>query len=95
VETDNEGDEPVEKFEHFEGFSYMGEGDFEVGSGSGDGDGNDAKPSEDGEMGVGAGGVTLKVKTGSLLRASFRGRMAHSRKENAPVAHSAPTARSG
>jgi hypothetical protein len=61
VETDNEEEAP-EKFEHFEGFSYMGSGDLEVGSGDDDGVlDDDIKPSEDGELGVGAGGVTLKV----------------------------------
>mmetsp|Transcript_48780 Transcript_48780/g.62596 ORF Transcript_48780/g.62596 Transcript_48780/m.62596 type:complete len:702 (-) Transcript_48780:145-2250(-) len=59
VETDNE--EEAETFEHFEGFSYMGSGDLEVGSGDDDGIDEDMKPSEDGELGVGAGGVTLKV----------------------------------
>jgi hypothetical protein len=38
----------------------MGSGDLEVGSGDDEVD-NDVKPSEDGELGVGAGGVTLKV----------------------------------
>lgn len=39
----------------------MGSGDLEVGSGDDDDVTDDTKPSEDGELGVGAGGVTLKV----------------------------------
>jgi hypothetical protein len=32
VETDNEGAEEGERFEHFDGFSYMGSGSLEVGA---------------------------------------------------------------
>lgn len=39
----------------------MGSGDLEVGSGDDDDAGDETKPSEDGELGVGAGGVTLKI----------------------------------